>query len=295
MEIPLKNLPICQLYLPSPLFRVLYKHPFIILPVVLKKVEISKIETTLKPNRVVIVNFSESMKFILTPISLISEFSSFIEKFAPTIHFIVFPLTFVVTSVLVEEFTMAISLSIEFVALVPGASLILLNNVLMIWEINGVLSISDSWWRILRVLISDFNNGAVVLVLLDRADGSSLSIGNVIFIIVIFLLFPFTHFVLYYLFMGIGVQGDIIDTLVNENIWLWIKINFFLILNDSSLFLNLWDFLFWVSFVVSIKKRTNTQTFEYLFDLLVGPVKRNLRICLKSLISDCILPHCESR
>jgi hypothetical protein len=80
----------------------------------------------------------------LTPVAFICKLSSLVKKFAPAVHLVVSPLAFVVASVLVEKFTMAVSLTVEFVPLVSGASFVLLDDVLVFRKINGSLSISDS-------------------------------------------------------------------------------------------------------------------------------------------------------
>jgi hypothetical protein len=144
LEIPFKHFSIRQLYFPSPLFCVLHQHPFVVLPVVFKQVKVGEIKPALQSNGVVVVYFSESVELILTPVAFICQFSSFVKKFAPTVHFVVFPLAFVVTSVLVEELSVPVSLAIQFVALVPRASFVLLNDVLMVGEVDRDVSISDS-------------------------------------------------------------------------------------------------------------------------------------------------------
>jgi hypothetical protein len=78
MEISLKDLSIWQLDPSSPLFGVLGEHSFVELPVVLKKVKISVVESAVQNHRVIVVDLPETIELVLGPHSLIGHLSALI-------------------------------------------------------------------------------------------------------------------------------------------------------------------------------------------------------------------------
>ncbi len=112
MEVSLKELPVSEYDFSSSLLGVLDKHSLVILPVIFKQVEVSEVKSALKLHGVVVVDFSEAVELILTPVALIGQFASLVEEFSPSVHLVVFPLTLVVASILVEELTLTVSFAV---------------------------------------------------------------------------------------------------------------------------------------------------------------------------------------
>lgn len=188
MEISLKHFGVSKHDFSSSFLCVFDEHAFIVLPVIFEEVKVGEIKAALKLEGVIVVYFSESVELVLTPVSLIGEFSAFIVKFAPSVHLVIPPLSLIVASVLIEELAMSVSFCIELVPLVARASLILLNYVLMIGEVDVMFCVPDSRLRILRVLISHLHNRAVVFVLVGPSDRRGLSVVY-IFVVAAFIVF----------------------------------------------------------------------------------------------------------
>ncbi len=206
-------------------FCVFDKHSFIVLPIILKKVKIGKIKSALKLQGVIVVYFSESMELILAPVSLIRKFPAFIVKFPPSVHLVVPPLSLIITSILIEEFSMPISLCIQFVPFITRTSLILFNHVLMIAQIDVMLCVPHSWFRVLRVLISHLHNCAVVFVLVGSSYWCGLSVVNV------FVVVGFIDFVGRKLHLLVNV----VRASMHKCLWLLLLWKLFLILCQSRL------------------------------------------------------------
>lgn len=100
------------------------------------------------------------MKLILFPISLISEFSSLIIEFSPTIHFVISPHSFVISSVLIIKLSSSVSHSIMFVSLISTSCLILLNNIVFLNRLKMLRIVSFRR----RIFITNLNNSGIILV-----------------------------------------------------------------------------------------------------------------------------------
>lgn len=95
------------------------------------------------------------------PVALICKFSSLIVKFSPTMHLIGSPLTFIISSILIVEFSLPITLAIKFIPLIPWSCFILFNYVFMVGQVNSILIIVFNALWILWVFITNLYNGAV--------------------------------------------------------------------------------------------------------------------------------------
>jgi len=136
VEIPLKHLPIRQLYASSPLLDILDQVAFVVLPVILKKIEVGVVKTAIEYDWIVVVDLPQPVELILRPLSLIRQLPTLVVKLPVAIHFVVFPLPLVVTSVLVVKPASAVPHPSTLETLVPTASLVLLDYVLFL---NGVI------------------------------------------------------------------------------------------------------------------------------------------------------------
>lgn len=130
MKVTLKDLSIRQLNSPSSLLCVCHQHALIVLPVIIKQVKISIVEARWwwDGNGIIIVDLPVTVEFIMSPISLISQLSTFIEEFAPSMHLIIFPLPIIVASILIKELAPPISDIILFISFILASCFILLDN-----------------------------------------------------------------------------------------------------------------------------------------------------------------------
>jgi len=78
MEISLKHLPVRQLDPPSPLLTVLRQHSLVVLPVILKVVEVGVVERTHQSYWVVVVYLADAVELVLGPVALIGQFPSLV-------------------------------------------------------------------------------------------------------------------------------------------------------------------------------------------------------------------------
>lgn len=76
------------------------------------------------------------MELILAPVTFIRQFTPFVEQFPPPVHLVVLPLPLVKPPILVVELPVPVSQATKLVPFVLGASLVLLNDVLMIGHIH---------------------------------------------------------------------------------------------------------------------------------------------------------------
>ena len=70
-----------------------------------------------------IVKLAEALKFIVDPVALISLDIGLIVKNAVSLHFVLTPLSIITASVLIKEFSLAVSHSVEFVSFIPASHL----------------------------------------------------------------------------------------------------------------------------------------------------------------------------
>jgi hypothetical protein len=108
------------------------QHAFIVLPIVLKKLEVGIIERGIKYGWIIVVDFSESIKLVLRPVPLIGQLSPFIVQPAESIHLVIFPLSLVVPSILIIKFSPAVAHAAALEAFVSTSSFIFFDDVLLL-------------------------------------------------------------------------------------------------------------------------------------------------------------------
>ena len=102
----------------------------------------------------IIIYFPMAMKFIIDPIPLIGKLTIFIIQFSPSIHLIVFPLSIIMTPILIIKLPSSSSYSIQFEPLILRTGLILLFDILKILRRRFGWSIV--WWSFLVLLLAWF-------------------------------------------------------------------------------------------------------------------------------------------
>jgi hypothetical protein len=176
VEISLENLTVGQVDLPPALLRVPHKHPLVKLPIIVEKFEVCEVEGTDERHRTVIVDLSQTVEFILRPTSLIGQFSALVIQSPLSVHFVAFPLTLVVPSILVVKFSSPVTHAAAFVPLVSTASLVLFYHIFLLKSLLRDLGMQG------RVLVSHFDYRGIEFVFSCWTDrrvwGLSTRLGN---------------------------------------------------------------------------------------------------------------------
>ena len=118
IEDALEHFSVCQLYVTFTVLWVTFELAFIVGPLISKLRKIFIIELSLEWCRLWIVDSSLPVELIIVPVSFVGNFTIFIIKFAETVHFIIFPFTFIMSPVLKIQSSMTVLLIIAFVALI---------------------------------------------------------------------------------------------------------------------------------------------------------------------------------
>ena len=99
------------------------------------------------------------MKLVVCPVSFVCQLPSLIEKLSPSMHLIFFPLSIIISSVLIKKLASAMPQSILFKPFISTSSFILLYNKL---DISLVLILGLG--RLIRCFFINFNNCRVILI-----------------------------------------------------------------------------------------------------------------------------------
>ena len=115
------------------LFAIFLEISLIWYPFFVHGLKVGVVETLPKHGRSIIVHDSLPIKLVIFPLSLVGDLSIWIIECAVAFHFVVFPLSAVSASFLVDELSLAISHAILFVALVSCPDLVLFLHVTVPW------------------------------------------------------------------------------------------------------------------------------------------------------------------
>ena len=114
----LKHLSICQLYISFTMLWVIFKLSIVVCPFVSQLRKVLIVEIFRKIDWFHIINSSLTVKFIILPMAFVCNRSVLVVEFTETMHFIVLPFTIIVSSIFKIEDSMTIPLVIQFVSLV---------------------------------------------------------------------------------------------------------------------------------------------------------------------------------
>jgi hypothetical protein len=88
-----------------------------------------RIEHASDGHGVIIVQSPFSVELVIFPLALIRVGSVGVGEHSKTVHFVVFPISFIAAAFGVVEFSCAVAFAVSFEALVFGADLVLLYDV----------------------------------------------------------------------------------------------------------------------------------------------------------------------
>ena len=94
---------------------------FVIDPELLNFIKISEIETLIQNYWIFIIKCSLAMELVFNPLTFVSLLIRLIIKGSLSIHFVLFPISIIATTILIIKLPFALSHSIKFVSLVSAA------------------------------------------------------------------------------------------------------------------------------------------------------------------------------
>lgn len=110
------------------LFSVLSELALILDPLLVELIEISVVKRRVSKYGMIVVDHSSAVKLVALPFSLICFIAVGIVKNTETLHFVVFPLADILTTLFEGDFSVAVSHSVFLVAFVPQTTLVFLNS-----------------------------------------------------------------------------------------------------------------------------------------------------------------------
>ena len=92
-------------------------------PVFINFIEVPIIEVFVQRSGLFVVKLAEALKLIVDPVALIGLDIGLVVKNAVSLHLVLAPLSIITASVLIKEFSLAVSHSVEFVSFIPASHL----------------------------------------------------------------------------------------------------------------------------------------------------------------------------
>jgi hypothetical protein len=112
-------------------------------PEIFKASEVVGVKHTGDGGRIIIIEDSLSIKFIVDPIALVCDCAVGVGEHSIAMHLILLPFTIIVASLRIVELSSAIPPAVSLEAFILGSDLVLLDHVLIVCEV-GVLFL-DFW------------------------------------------------------------------------------------------------------------------------------------------------------